>query len=364
MCRSAVLLLLALAVVREGQCQNARPGVGPTRALLARAESLWSGITRRDSASFYRLGLARGARRFDAGPLTVLLPGSVGTETGRRIASGAAQYVGGVIPSAFVASRVVVTYAATGVDLKLRAEALDGRTKVMADVRAEPDTFADGWVVAVALALDYRETRDSVWGGWLPLDLSLGWTLRRDGPAAVRELMRGDTRTGADCLAGGVAACRLWLGLDRDTAPYAVRYKPDELRRQIEATWFAWGSAVGVMRRCIAGSDDACVRAAALGAVAPIPAGPAPRGSVLAFVRSRRGPAPLERALADESGSVGDRLARAAGLPEDSLVQEWRIWLLTGGGQRRVTASVADALPVLMFGGLLLLAAAGSGRWR
>jgi hypothetical protein len=88
------------------------------------------------------------------------------------------------------------------------------------------------------------------------------------------------------------------------------------------------------------------------------------RGSLLRAVRVVHGAAALRRALADTSGSVGVRLARASGVSEDSLLAEWRAWLLTGGGGRRVTADFADGVPVALLGALLLLAAARSGRWR
>jgi len=280
------------------------------------------------------------------------------------VASGAEGYVGGAIPQVFVASRVVVAIAASGVDSTLRALRLSSRIRVMADVSARPDTLADGWVVAASLARAYRETLDPTWREWLPPDLGLGWTLRRDGPAAVRDMMRGDTRVGADCLGGSVSGCRLWLGLDRDANPFQQRYRPEELRHLVAGRWFEDGSARALAQDCTAGSDDACLRLASLGLLPATPAGPAPRGSILTFVKARTLPAAIERAFADTTGSIGDRLARAAGLPEDSLVGAWRVWLLTGGGQPRVTADLRDALPVVVFGGLLLLAAVRSGRWR
>ncbi len=366
MCRAGAALLVALsAAVQVAQAQAPGAGTVRSRALLARAESLWTQLGVRDSASHQRTYRERRARRFDAGPLTVLLPGSVGAETGLRVASGAAGYLGGTIPSEFVSSRVVVVaFAATGVDSVLRVEGLGARNRVMADVAPRPDTLADGWVVAAVLARNYVETLDSAWRNWLPPDLAFGWTLRRDGPAAVRDLMRGDTRAGADCLAGDATGCRLWLGLDGDASPYLVRYGAEGLRRLIAGRYFASSNARGLAHECSAGSDDACVRLASLGFLPATPAGFAPRSSVVGFVRARNRPAALARAFADVTGSVGDRLARASGLPEDSLVKEWRIWLLTGGGQPRVTADLRDALPVVVFGGLLLLAAARSGRWR
>ncbi|MFI5281311.1 MAG: hypothetical protein ACHQU1_12515 [Gemmatimonadales bacterium] len=350
-----------------GQVARAQvPGAAATapRARLARADSMWAEILPRDSLRRGHVDLARRASRFDAGPLTVLLPASVGMETGRRVASGAKGYLDGTIPPEFVGSRVVVALAATGVDSLVRAAQLSSRARVMVDVGAQPDSLADGWAVAAALANDYRATLDTSWREWLPPAAALGWTLRRDGLAAVQELMRGDTRSGADCLAGVVAACRVWLRLDPDTDAYTARYRLADLRRQIVGRWFTSAAWRTLAQVCTAGSDESCLRLASLGLVPAIPAGFSPRGSVLAFVRAQQPPGTIARALADTGGSVGDRLARVGGVPEDSLVTAWRIWLLTGGGQRRVTADLGDALPVALFGGLLLLAAARSGRWR
>jgi hypothetical protein len=105
------------------------------------------------------------------------------------------------------------------------------------------------------------------------------------------------------------------------------------------------------------------VQVASLGYLPSIPAGPALRSSLLAYVRALPGDL-LVPALADHSGPVGERLRRTAGVTEDSLVRGWRIWLLTGGGQRLVTAGVRDALPALVLSGLLLLSATRGGRWR
>ena len=183
-----------------------------------------------------------------------------------------------------------------------------------------------------------------------------------DAPAAASELMRGETRAGAGCLEGEVADCRRWLGLDRDSLS---RYRPEELRHQIFAgRYFADATGARLAQQCQAGLDASCLRLAWLRYLEPIPAGPLARSSLVGFVRARTAAGALGRAFDDDSGSVGERLARASGVTEDSLVRAWRIWLLTGGGQPRVTASLRDAWPELLFAGLLVLVASRNGRWR
>jgi hypothetical protein len=343
--------------------QGLRRETQQARALLARADALRDDLARQDSAAGRRLYLERRARRFDAGPVTLLAPSAVGSGTGGRLAASAEEYLRGVLPPEHVASRVVVGYAATGVDSVLRGEKLNGRARLGAYVAPHPDSLADGWSVAAAIARDYWENLEPTWRGWLPPDLGVAWTLRRDGPGAARDLMRGDTYAGAECLAGSVAACRLWLGLDGAANPYLVRYRPEELRQLVHGRWFPDGRANELAHQCTTGSDAACLQVASLGYLPSIPAGPALRSSLLRYVRALPGDLLLP-ALADHRGSVGERLARAAGVGEDSLIRGWRIWLLTGGGQRPVTAGVRDALPVLLLSALLLLAAARSGRWR
>jgi len=364
MCRSLAFVASLIALAPVMQAQAPSPGPDSARARLARAELRWAQFVAGDSASRAQTAESRRAVRFDAGPVTMLLPASVGEATGRRVAAGAAAYLAEAVPSTFVASHVVVAIAASGADSALHAAGLASRERLLVDAYAKPDSLADGWVVAAAVANGYRETLDTAWRGWLFPDLGIGWSVQRDGPGAVRDLMMAGVSTGADCLGGDIRGCRLWLGLDADPNPYQVRYRRDDLRRALAARSFAWGNTVALARQCLEGLVAACTRAASLGLLPAVPAGPSARGSVLAFIRARGGPDAVTRALRDSSGAIGDRLARTLRLPEDSLVGEWRIWVLTGGGRRRVTANLRDALPVVFFGALLLWAATRSGRWR
>ena len=57
-------------------------------------------------------------------------------------------------------------------------------------------------------------------------------------------------------------------------------------------------------------------------------------------------------------------MARAAGVPEDSLISEWRSWVLSRGRSERVSAGVGDFASALIFILLLVAMATRSGRWR
>ena len=362
--RVAVALALT-AGARVAAAQGARGGEAATRALLARAEALQAQLARQDSVARQARYAELRARRFDAGDLTVLLPAAVGEVTGRRIATGAWAYLDtlGAIPAGYVRSLVAVAYEATERDSVTSAEGLQHRTRVMVEVPAHPDTLADGWTVAIEIARAYVDTLDADWRAWLPFDLGIGWKHGREDAAALRDLAAAATRTGSECLGGTAAGCRLWLGLDRDPDPFASRYTVAEIRQVAAARPF-YEYMGPVVTQCVGGSDEACLRFARSGQVRPVPASTSAIRSVLREVRVVHGAAALRGALADTTGAIGQRLARAAGIGEDSLVREWREWLLTGGGGPRIAAGFREAMPVLVFGGLLLLAAARSGRWR
>lgn len=330
----AVLALWASAGASVALAQTGRePGV-PAATLLARAESLEARIALEDSAARRAVHRQRLARPFRVGHLTVLLPSSAGDATGRRVAAGAAAYLDslGAIPDSVIAGQVVVANAAAGVDSVLRAARMDERGLVMVDLPALPDSVADGFVAAAVITHAFWATLDADWRSWAPQDLGLGWTMARDGGAARQELLSGDTRVGERCLEGLAAECRQWLGVDRDTDVYETRYRPDELRRLI-ARLPGYEGPRGDAAACLAGLDAACAAfARQTRAIPPVPAGFSSRHSLMQSVRVLHGRAALRRALADSTGSVGGRLARASGVSEDSLVAEWRIWLLTAGG--------------------------------
>ncbi|MGA2382418.1 MAG: hypothetical protein ABSG61_03195 [Gemmatimonadales bacterium] len=361
---------LALALVLGAVAGPAAAQVATDREavrLLSRAESLQARLERRDSLGRKQRYQERLARRFDAGDVTAILANSVGDATGHRVVAGASAFLSelGAIPPSFISSCVVVAYSATGKDSVLRAEGLIRRARIMADALSSPDTLADGAIVAVVIGRAYRESLDADWKAWLPEDVALVWTMKRDGAAAAQELMAGETDAGARCLAGDVARCRLWLGVDRDPTPYATRYRPAEIRRLLMKQFYGWGRVGGLPAECAAGSDRACLQVVDRGEwLSPVPASPRARAALVREVRALHGAATLRRALTDSSGSVGARLARAVGISEDSLIYEWRSWVLTGGGNARVAAGARDAMPALIFAGLLLLAAARSGRWR
>jgi hypothetical protein len=208
----------------------------------------------------------------------------------------------------------------------------------------------------------YRLSLDDDWRTWLPVDFGLGGWERAPALWAYDELTRSPWSVGVRCVAGEPASCRLWLGIDRDSAPYTMRYSVAELRTYFSAgsqEWYAARSDRGLS--CLQGEDAACVEYAMhVGRPQQAPSADAGRKSLVRALHALHGRAAVARALADSVGSIGDRLARAAGINEDSLVREWRYWVLTRGGRPRERSFAADAAPVLFAAGLLLFVATRS----
>jgi hypothetical protein len=223
--------------------------------------------------------------------------------------------------------------------------------------------FAEtGWPMARAVLVAYAGTLDPEWQRWLPGDYGLKRTLEAGEARPWQMFAPALSAAGAGCLSGRAASCRLWLGLDRDGDPYVTRYRPSELRELFTRGYWT-GSPL--RRACLAGSDPACVGfAREVRQPDPVPADASARRSLLRAAHDLYGAPALAAALIDTTGSIGQRLARATGVTEDTLVLAWRRRVLGIGGALESRAGAKEAGPALLFAGLLLLAAAGSGRWR
>jgi hypothetical protein len=272
----------------------------------------------------------------------------------------------GGVPEGFARSVVVVMLNATDTDVALAAPVLRGRKHVsVGGVQLSEGPGGrgvynlPGLVVASAIARAYTDTRDADWREWLPGNYGLGPWTRDAFWSAFESLTRSPWAVGARCLAGDVRGCRLWLGVDRDSAPFQARYGANEIRDFIDeyGKWNAERSAAG--RDCLSGTGASCYEYAreAHHPISRVPADETGRRSLIRAVHALHGPAALRRALADTTGNVGVRFARAAGISEDSLLLEWRHWVLTRGGRPQDRGFVGDAAPAVLLAGLLLAAA-------
>jgi hypothetical protein len=360
---SLVLALAMLTVARPAPAQESSAiAEARDRAKLARADSLYANLmAQRAERQANRRGyLVR------SGDLNLIFWEAVPRSLGRQLGAGAGEMLRefGAVPEGFVRRSVVVQVWAVDTAGILAAPALRGSRRVWMEWPQPADTTAVSWRIASRLAAAYRETLDSAWQAWLPQDYGVQWERAREGQAALNALTLPREASGSECLAGKPAECRLWLGVDPDEHPYASRYRPAELRSIVQERSYD-ERADADRSSCLNGADDACLRLVERQRwLSPIPAPDPARVSLIRAVHALHGAEALRSALADTAGGIGERLARASGISEDSVVAEWRTWVLSRGRPQRVRAGFGDALPVLALVGLVLFAAARSGRWR
>jgi len=366
--RAAAIALAALVGAANLGAQVPPGATVRERMLLARADSLYQQVQARAERERQTNRERSRAQLVEAGGLAVIVPGQVSADEALRSldSAGAILRDFGGVPEGFARSVVVVFENATDTNLALAAPIVRGRRRAMvggvqlSEGAGSSTLKLPGLVVASAIAWAYRDARDVDWREWLPGNYGLGPWTRSAAWTAFESLTRSTWTVGARCLAGDVRGCRLWLGVDRDSSPYRSRYEATEIREYLNryARWFAQGSATG--RECLSGSAAACFEFALEGRhliVSPFPADEAGRRSLVRAVGALHGARALERALADTAGSVGERFARAAGIGEDSLLLEWRYWVLTRGGRPQDRNLFADAAPAVLLAGLLLAGA-------
>jgi hypothetical protein len=209
--------------------------------------------------------------------------------------------------------------------------------------------------VARALAVEYRDSLDADWRNWLPYGYAVPHWTRSSTWGVFQELTRSPLSVAGRCVAGEVAGCRLWLAIDRDAEPFADRFTGADLRNLLrENSWSYVAGASEVGHSCIEGVDAACLAFFRTQNYSDISAPETSRRGLLRLFRSLYGADALERAVADTAGSIAQRLARAAGVSEDSLVMNWRYWTLTRGGRPRDRSTAADAVPGLVLAVILL----------
>jgi hypothetical protein len=357
----AVMLVLVPALGAQ-QPAASNPEVRLT-ALAARLDSLQRGFDSADVARRLASRPERKAHVTRAGRIVLVHWETVSSNRAQRITSRADSIVsefGGISPAYLDA--VVFVQDGTEFPDSVRASlGLSRRTPRGLDWRSS-DTMQVAERLAASIGSGYRMTLDSVWRAWLPNDFGMVWIAKQQEEWALRSLTEPYFELGHGCLAGRLAACRLWLGIDSDSEPLAVRYTPTDLRRRVESQF---PTRVPDRSSCLSGNDAACMRLAGVpGMLDRVPAPHEARASLIRAVWARHGAAAIGAALADRRGSVGERLMRAAGVSEDSLVLEWRAWTLARGRPDRLAASVPQALSVLFAALLVVFAASRSGRWR
>jgi hypothetical protein len=363
--RGAVVVALTALVAGARLAAQVPPGATPReRELLLRADSFYRLLEARLARDAEAQRVRSRAKLVESGGLALVVSGEVPVDEALHALDSAQVILRGFggVPERFTRSLVVVFQDATDTGLALRAGTVRDRrrvpvTGIQQSVKG-PHWTISGSLIAGVLARAYRASLDPDWREWLPWDYGFGPWGRGAAGAAYTSLTRSPWSVSASCLAALPAGCRLWLGVDRDQAPYEARYTGVELRRTIleGAKWYAERSESG--RSCLDGADAACYTFARdLRWASPFPADDPGRRSLIRAVHDLHGPGAVAQALADTAGAIGERLARASGVGEDSLMMEWRYWVLTRGGRPSERNVLADAAPAVLLAGLLLAVA-------
>lgn len=366
MSRVAVVFALGLCALAPALRAQGRADADAREArLLARAESLSAVWGARTKAAKAHERAVRRARTVEVQGVAFVVPGTVADSQVGAVADTALGLLHelGAVPRPFLEGSAIVWPGAEGVAEALGGDRYAARRRIVIGGPVIAGVAGSSWSVAIAVLRAYAETLDVEWRAWLPPDYGLQRTAVAGEARAWQTFAPGASAVGGACLSGRAVECRRWLGLDREVDPYAARYRPSELRAIYQHFWLAQGDVRG--RACVAGSDTACVALAReIGQPPAVPADGGARRSLLRAVHDRYGARALAVALADTAGSLGARLARAAGVNEDALVLEWRRRALDHSGALQSRAGGKEAAPALLLAGVLLLAAAGSGRWR
>jgi len=196
-------------------------------------------------------------------------------------------------------------------------------------------------------------------------------------PSSARDLADGLRQTYIDlvtapspatgeCFAGDLAQCRVALSLvpvaDPATQWYTAAARRSIVQRLLDnndqhehaSTW----------RSCVRGSDDAClvaVRALNEAEMTPPLENPH-RMTLLRYALQTGGPDSYLR-FAETTGDMSDALARAAGMPADSVLAGWRRAVLAARPET-VTTTPAAGWMAMFWATVFGMLALRSARWR
>jgi hypothetical protein len=171
------------------------------------------------------------------------------------------------------------------------------------------------------------------------------------------------------CFLGDVGRCRTALDLVDTADAFLQSYPSASERRHVLqvafSDYFARTASEATWHACVRGSDTACVAL-----LRSLPPGSIPRildsdaRRLLIHLALRMGGREAYgRLLADPSASPSERLARAAGVPADTIVARWRAAIIASR-PKPVTLPSWDIMAAL--GWTIVLAVCGmrSSRWR
>ena len=193
----------------------------------------------------------------------------------------------------------------------------------------------------------------------LPVDTvpSTEWTRARI------DLLSSQAVVAKRCYAGRVQDCRVSLGITESADPAVEWFDAAGRRKLVEGIrkndWS--GSDPVATEACYAGSDSACV-SILRNSPLPTPVSSTQRINIVRLAISLGGSGAMERFLLTP-GAVDVRIAAAARVPTDSVVQ---VWLARAHGARTVSDDMSPGIAASSIGWILLcgVLAFRSSRWR
>lgn len=199
--------------------------------------------------------------------------------------------------------------------------------------------------------------------GWLRGSVPTGTISPADVGDIAAELLRTPARPNRTCYAGEVTACAAALG---------IHVGPDTLDEWFEpATWprlagMVYGELNGLDRvarqRCMDHGDLAACRSILTPARVLPPVGAIGRQYLVQLALESGGASAFERLTADTGVTLEHRLAAAAGMPIDTLLELWSTGLRSV--PRGPAAPGRELLLGLAWSGVLLAMALRGSRWR
>lgn len=171
---------------------------------------------------------------------------------------------------------------------------------------------------------------DRALGDWLGASLRPDVRSEHDRATVYVQLVTAPSDASRRCFLGDVARCVDALGLG-DAAAQLERWYPSAGERRSIVTgsfaeYFNHGATAAAFRACASGSDGDCTELlrGLPGGALPRPLGYEARATLVHLALRLGGREAYRRLLANPSGTVGARLAAAAGVPLESVVDRWR----------------------------------------
>jgi hypothetical protein len=199
--------------------------------------------------------------------------------------------------------------------------------------------------------------------GWLGGGVPTGTISPADVGDIAADLLRTPARPNRACYAGETMACAAALGIHLGTDTLDTWFEPSTWPR---LAGMVYGELNGLERaarqRCMDQGDLSACRSILTPARVLPPVGVLGRQYLVQLAFESGGASAFERLTADPGVTIEHRLAAAAGVPIDTLLNRWSASLRAV--PRGPAAPPQELLLGLAWSGILLAMALGGSRWR